>query len=169
MQATSSISHQSVYQIVTEQIIKQLESGVAPWHRPWTTQMPKNLVSKREYRGINVFLLASLGYGSPYWLRYKQATELRRNVRRGEHGSKVVFWMIDKYETDDADGQTVAKTSALLRYYTVFNVGMSSSWRSPPRPVMKMAEPRKPYNWRTQENGGRREGGGGARSSCEAA
>jgi hypothetical protein len=28
---------------------------------------------------------------------------------------------------------------------------------------------RKPYNWRTQENGGRREGGGGARSSCEAA
>ncbi len=34
---------------------------------------------------------------------------------------------------------------------------------------MKVAEARKPYNWRTQENGGRREGGGGARSSCEAA
>ena len=43
------------------------------------------------------------------------------------------------------------------------------NWRSPPRPVTKMAEARKPYNWRTQENGGRREGGGGARSSCEAA
>jgi len=43
-------------------------------------------------------------------------------VRRGEHGSKVVFWKIDKYETEDADGQTVAKTSAILRYYTVFNV-----------------------------------------------
>ena len=34
----------------------------------------------------------------------------------------MVFWKIDKYETDDADGQTVAKTSAILRYYTVFNV-----------------------------------------------
>jgi antirestriction protein ArdC len=107
---------------VTEQIIKQLESGVAPWHRPWTTQIPKNLVSKREYRGINVFLLASRGYGSPYWLTYKQATEQGGNVRRGEHGSKVVFWKIDKYETEDADGQSLAKTSALLRYYTVFNV-----------------------------------------------
>ncbi len=122
MQATSSLQHQSVYQIVTEQIIKQLESGVAPWHRPWTTQIPKNLVSKREYRGINVFLLASRGYGSPYWLTYKQATETGGNVRRGEHGSKVVFWKIDKYETEDADGQTLAKTSAILRYYTVFNV-----------------------------------------------
>ena len=57
MQAASSIpQHSSVYQIVAEQIIKQLEAGVAPWHRPWTTQMPKNLLSKREYRGINVFL-----------------------------------------------------------------------------------------------------------------
>ena len=123
MQAASSIpQHSSVYQIVTEQIIKQLESGVAPWHRPWATQAPRNLVSKREYRGINVFLLASRGYGSPYWLTYKQATEQGGNVRRGEHGSKVVFWKIDKYETEDADGQTLAKTSAILRYYTVFNV-----------------------------------------------
>jgi antirestriction protein ArdC len=122
MQAASSLSHQSVYQIITEQIIKQLESGVAPWHRPWTTQAPRNLVSNREYRGINVFLLASRGYGSLYWLTYKQATEQGGNVRRGEHGCKVVFWKIDKYETEDADGQTVAKSSALLRYYTVFNV-----------------------------------------------
>ena len=127
MQAASSIPHQSVYQIVTEQIIKQLESGVAPWHRPWTTQIPRNLVSKREYRGINVFLLASRGYGSPYWLTYKQATEQGGNVRRGEHASKVVFWKIDKYETEDADGQSVAKTSAILRYYTVFNVEQCDS------------------------------------------
>jgi antirestriction protein ArdC len=98
MQAASSIPQRSsVYQIVTEQIIKQLESGVAAWHRPWTTQAPRNLVSKREYRGINVFLLASRGYGSPYWLTYKQATEEGGNVRHGEHGSKVVFWKIDKY------------------------------------------------------------------------
>jgi len=115
-------SRSSVYEIVTEQIIRQLESGVAPWHRPWTTQMPKNLVSKREYRGINVFLLASHGYGSPYWLTYKQAFDLGGNVRRGEHGSKVVFWKIDKYEAEDADGQMVAKTSAILRYYTVFKL-----------------------------------------------
>jgi antirestriction protein ArdC len=59
--------HSSVYQTVTEQIIKQLEAGVAPWQRPWT-RLPRNLVIGKEYRGINVFLLASCWYGSPYWL-----------------------------------------------------------------------------------------------------
>jgi antirestriction protein ArdC len=123
MQATSSLPHHSsVYQIITEQIVRQLESGVAPWHKPWTAELPKNIVSKREYRGINVFLLASLGYGSPYWLTYKQATELGGNVRRGEHGTKVVFWKIGKYESQETDGEAIERTSVLLRYYTVFNV-----------------------------------------------
>ena len=63
----------TAYEIVTESIIKQLESGVAPWRKPWRTAVPANLVSKKEYRGINVFLLASQGYGSRYWLTYRQA------------------------------------------------------------------------------------------------
>jgi antirestriction protein ArdC len=123
MQAESILSqHSSVYSIVTEQILKQLESGAAPWHRPWTTQAPKNLVSGRGYRGINVFLLASNGYGSPYWLTYKQATERGGHVRKGEHGTKVVFWKIGTRETEDSDGDAVERKSIVLRYYTVFNV-----------------------------------------------
>jgi antirestriction protein ArdC len=123
MQAEPILSHHSsVYSIVTEQILKQLESGVAPWHRPWTTQAPKNLVSGRAYRGINVFLLASNGYGSPYWLTYKQATERGGHVRKGEHGTKVVFWKIGTRETEDSDGDAVERKSIVLRYYTVFNV-----------------------------------------------
>jgi antirestriction protein ArdC len=123
MQAESILSHHSsVYSIVTEQILKQLESGVAPWHRPWTTQAPRNLVSGRGYRGINVFLLASDGYGSPYWLTYKQAIQRGGHVRKGEHGTKVIFWKIGTRETEDTDGDTVERTSIVLRYYTVFNV-----------------------------------------------
>ena len=117
MQATSILPQRStVYQIVTEQILKQLEAGVAPWHRPWTTQLPKNLVSNKHYRGINVFLLASSGYGSPYWLTYKQATERGGHVRKGEHGTKIVFWKIGTREVEDADGETAERKSFLLRY-----------------------------------------------------
>ena len=54
----------TAYEIVTEFIIKQLESGVAPWRKPWGTETPANLASKKEYRGINIFLLASQGHGS---------------------------------------------------------------------------------------------------------
>ena len=122
MQANSILpQHSTVYQIVTEQILKQLEAGVAPWHRPWTTQLPKNLVSNKQYRGINMFLLASSGYSSPYWLTYKQATE-RGHIRKGEHGTKIVFWKIDKREVEEPDGETTEQKSFLLRYYTVFNL-----------------------------------------------
>jgi antirestriction protein ArdC len=80
------------------------------------------LVSDRAYRGINVFLLSASGYGSPYWLTYKQAKQRGGYVRRGQHGTTVVFWKIGTREVESADGETNERTSILLRYYTVFNV-----------------------------------------------
>jgi len=120
------------YEVVTESIIKQLESGVAPWRKSWRTEMPANLASKKEYRGINVFLLASLGYGSRYWLTYRQAQTLGGSVRKGEHGSKVVFWKIDEYRKEDKEtGETENRKSILLRYYTVFNLEQCDGIKSP--------------------------------------
>ena len=50
-----------VYAIVTEKIINMLEQGVVPWRRPWiSTGLPRNLVSKKPYRGINYFLLSAI-------------------------------------------------------------------------------------------------------------
>jgi antirestriction protein ArdC len=68
-----------VYQAVTDAIIAKLKQGVVPWQKPWKSSeagSPRNLISKKAYRGINVFLLGMQGYGSPYWLTYKQAAEL---------------------------------------------------------------------------------------------
>ena len=53
-------SHGSVYDIVTERILAELEKGEVPWRKPWRTFPPANLVSKKPYRGINVFLWRSL-------------------------------------------------------------------------------------------------------------
>ena len=76
-----------VYQIVTEKIVTLLEQGTIPWLKPWATSlgMPKNLISKKEYRGINVFLLACQQYSSPYWLTYKQATEKGGTSAKGRN------------------------------------------------------------------------------------
>jgi antirestriction protein ArdC len=113
----------TAYEIVTESIIKQLEAGVAPWRKPWRAEAPANLVSKKEYRGINIFLLAFQGYGSRYWLTYRQAQALDGNIKKGEHGSKVVFWKIDEYRKENSEtGETENRKSILLRYYTVFNL-----------------------------------------------
>lgn len=120
------------YEIVTEAIIKQLECGVAPWRKPWRTEMPANLVSKKDYRGINIFLLASLGYGSRYWVTYRQVQALGGSVRKGERGSKVVFWKIDQYQKENKEtGETEHRNSMLLRYYAVFNLEQCEGIQSP--------------------------------------
>jgi len=65
-----------VYAIVTEKIINLLEQGMVPWRRPWTsTGLPRNLVSKKPYRGINHFLLSAAKYVSPFWLTMRQAND----------------------------------------------------------------------------------------------
>jgi antirestriction protein ArdC len=122
----------TAYEIVTESIIKQLESGVAPWRKPWRTEMPANLVSKKQYRGINIFLLASQGYGSRYRITFRQAQALGGSVKKGEHGSKVVFWKIDEYRKENkVTGETENRKSVLLRYYTVFNLEQCEGIKSP--------------------------------------
>jgi antirestriction protein ArdC len=84
----------SVYEIITERIIKQLESGVSPWRKPWTCQTPANLITQKEYRGLNVFTLASQGFPSRFWLTFNQATKLGGRIRKGEKSSPVIFWNI---------------------------------------------------------------------------
>src|SRR2546427_3936697 len=118
-----SKTHQSVYEIVTEQIIRQLEQGVAPWHKPWRTEAPCNLVSGKAYRGINPFLLAPQGYGSRYWLTFNQANKLGGHIRKGEKSSIVTFWNVGEEKTvRDADGRERKFRPFLLRYYRVFNI-----------------------------------------------
>lgn len=117
-----------IYAIVTEKVINLLESGIVPWRRPWTsTGLPRNLVSKKPYRGVNFFLLSASKYVSPFWLTIRQTNELGGHVRKGEESTVVVFWKVDdaKQSTKDLDNEeTDGKTRRrfLLRYYRVFNL-----------------------------------------------
>jgi antirestriction protein ArdC len=116
----------SVYEIITEKIIKQLESGVAPWRKPWTCQTPANLLTQKEYRGLNVFTLASQGFASRFWLTFNQATKLGGRIRKGEKSSPVIFWNIgEDRETITPDGTKETSRPFLLRYYSVFNLSQT--------------------------------------------
>jgi len=116
-----------VYAIVNEKIINLLEAGVVPWRRPWTSAgLPRNLVSKKPYRGVNVFLLSASKYVSPFWLTLRQANELGGHVRKGEESTMVVYWKVDNVtqRDEDLDPETEKKTRRrfLLRFYRVFNL-----------------------------------------------
>jgi antirestriction protein ArdC len=109
----------SVYDIVTERIVQQLEKGVVPWRRPWggPEGAPRNADSRRPYRGVNVFLLSAASYDSPFWLTYRQADKWGGHVRKGEKGFPVVFWT----EREKPDEEGLVRKQFVLRYYTVFN------------------------------------------------
>jgi antirestriction protein ArdC len=116
----------SVYEIVTEKIIKQLESGVTPWRKPWACQSPANLITQKEYRGLNVFTLASQGFPSRFWLTFNQATKLGGRIRKGEKSSPVIFWNVgEDRETITPDGTKKILRPFLLRYYSVFNLAQT--------------------------------------------
>src|SRR5882672_10875161 len=124
MQAESIVPQRSsVYQIVTDQIIKQLEFGVAPWRKPWRTEPACNLISGKEYRGINKFLLAPQGYGSKYWLTFAQANKLGGHVMKGAKSSLITYWNVGQERiTTDEKGITHKSKPFLLKYFNVFNV-----------------------------------------------
>lgn len=123
-----------VYQMVTDRIIGLLERGTIPWQKPWATSngMPKNLISKKEYRGINVFLLGCQQYSSPYWVTYKQAIEKNGHIRKGEKASLVVFWkMFDNLNLDQTDDTKATGKIPMLRYYNLFNLEQCDGITSP--------------------------------------
>lgn len=115
-----------IYQAVTDRILQLLDQGTVPWRQPIKNAdgdgFPKNLVSDKHYRGINVFLLAvtawAEGYDSPYWLTFKQAKDQHAHVRKGEKGSLVIFWK-QHATTDRQTGEPVLVP--VLRHYTLFN------------------------------------------------
>lgn len=128
-----------IYQAVTDRILEMLEKGTAPWRHPirggpgggW----PKNLDPGKPYRGINVFLLAvtawAKGYGSAFWLTFRQAAARGGAVKKGERASMVVFWK--QHETTDKTSGEPLKIP-VLRYYSVFNAEQCDGVAPPDAP-----------------------------------
>ena len=120
---------------VYDRITALLEQGTVPWHKPWKarTGLPRNFVSKKSYRGINVFLLLAMSYESPYWLTFRQVSALGGSVRKGEKACPVVFWKQLKIE--DKEAGEAEKKIAMLRYYSVFNVAQCDGLKIDSAPV----------------------------------
>ena len=110
-----------IYQKVTDDIIAQLEKGTIPWKQPWTIPgIPRNLISNKAYRGINLILLAMLGYKQNYFLTFDQVRSLKGKVTKGSKSHWVVFWK--QIEVDDKENPGQKITRPFLRFYNVFNI-----------------------------------------------
>ena len=122
-----SSPRKDVYQIVTERIIAQLEKGTVPWRQPWTDAgIPRNLISRRPYRGINLILLSMLGYEQNLFLTHNQLQQLGGRIRQGEHAHMAVYWNCLEISEQDPDADSARsrkKKVPYMRYHMVYNVG----------------------------------------------
>lgn len=117
-----------LYAEVSARIITELEQGAAPWVKAWSAtagaNTPCNAVTNRPYSGCNVILLwlaRDRGWPTPRFLTFKQAIEAGGNVRKGEHGTKVIFVKQLQIKDDNGD-EADTRLVPMLREYTVFNV-----------------------------------------------
>lgn len=117
-----------VYEAVTQRILDQLEKGVVPWQSPSIARVgfPRNFATQNFYQGINVFLLGSHEFQSPYFLTYIQARDLGGQVRKGEKGFTVVKMGTWNKELQDAtpvgsEADPKVEKRRFLKLYTVFN------------------------------------------------
>jgi antirestriction protein ArdC len=131
-----------LYTRVTESLIAMLEAGCVPWRNPilgrGAAGHPRNFISGKPYRGVNVFLLAfaawSKGYSSSCWLTFNQARAKGGSVKKGEKSCMVVFWK--PYETTDKEtGEKV--TIPVLRHFNVFNAEQCDGIQVPDAPAFE--------------------------------
>lgn len=108
-----------IYQMVTDLIIQRLEAGVIPWQMPWKTSgaMPRNLISKKAYRGFNFWYLLSFGFENPWFLTFNQIKNLGGSIIKGSKSHQVVFFKMREYTKDG-----VTEEVPMLRYYRIFHI-----------------------------------------------
>ncbi len=148
-----------IYERITAQIVSSLEQGVRPWLKPWNAEHAAGRITRPlrsngiPYQGINVLMLWSesvaKGYAAPIWMTFKQALELGACVRKGEHGSLVVYASsVTRTEKDEGTGEETESPIRFMKGYTVFNVeqidGLPAHYHAPaaPRldPVARIAQ-----------------------------
>lgn len=137
------------YAEITALILADLEAGVRPWTRPWTSEGAISRPLRHDgqpYHGVNVLTLwvraARCGYARPIWMTFRQALSLGGAVRKGEKGAPVVY-AAPIAPADDGDNQPEARRGgSFLKRYTVFNLDQIEGLddRYPPPVPLAVAE-----------------------------
>lgn len=145
-----------VYARITSKIIMDLEAGTLPWRKPWHADHLAGQVVRPlrwngiPYTGINTLMLwataAEKGFASPYWMTFKQATDLKAVVRQGEKGTQVVYADNIVREDETPEGEKTTSKIPFLKCYTVFNAsqikGLPDDYFPTIEPVTENAQSR---------------------------
>lgn len=123
-----SSSYNDYVRSVANFFIEEIEKGTAPWQKDWEETgnlMPISAVTGNCYRGSNALLLMAVklnrGFSDNRWLTYKQAKDLNGNIKKGEHGTKCIYWKKVQEKTKEEGQEEVIQERMLPCPFVVFN------------------------------------------------
>ncbi len=119
----------NVHEIITNEIINQLNQDVIPWRKEFNSfsGLPRNIISNKPYQGINILMLMCQTFPNPYWMTFKQASQLGGKIKKGEKHTKVVFWTTLDKENDEGKNKKIP----FMRYYMVWNLDQTEECQIP--------------------------------------
>ena len=128
-----------VYQEVTDRIIKELEQGIIPWHKPWIASSSGCAISHstgKPYSLLNQILLGRPGE----YATFAQIQKEGGKVRKGEKSSMVVFWKW--IEKEDEENPDETRKIPFLRYFNVFHIDQCEGIKAKhSKPLPNIAQP----------------------------
>ena len=139
----------SVFSVVTDRLIAEMEKGVVPWRVPWATGLPRSLSTGDQYRGFNalVWVLVSEQHSTPFWATFNRVKELGGVIRKGEKSVPITFWKEvqgKEKEGEESSDEQGGRKRLMCQYYRVFN-SSQADWPN--------GEPKAVLNWRQAERG----------------
>lgn len=119
---------------ITQRLIDSIEKGVMPWRMPWLQHgAPRNAVSQKCYRGVNVWNLSlhmnDNGFSLPLYGTFNQWKGAGFSVKPrpatvpgGLYGCPIVFYSIVSKTAKDAAPGDKPDTFPIMKFFSVFNV-----------------------------------------------
>jgi len=133
---------QAIEDKVKQILLDGLKKQGLSWFKTWgigTESMPMNHLSKKIYRGFNVFILNAEmndnGYIHNEWITFKQCSQQNGKVKKGSKSTEIFYWHIGVYcpikKKSFLNWNDAKKNGASddaydfykLRTFRVFNIG----------------------------------------------
>ncbi len=119
-----------IHQDITNNIITLLDQvDLTEYEPPFANLaalgIPENPVTRNQYQGINILPLwfnqKSKALRSNQWASFKQWQQIGAKVKKGEKGSRIIFYKTLIKEDQNDQGETEEARIPMLRQYVVFN------------------------------------------------
>jgi len=129
-----------IYEKITQDFFDTVSEHGTDWKKQWVgdSEMPINMVSKKNYSGINFLILSFQKMTSPFWGTLKQFKDADLRIKSDEftNWTEIVFYkMIESKNKTDDEGNPLR--FPLLKTYRVWNMSQTVGYVEPVKEEVK--------------------------------